>query len=91
MKGFRFVFHRDHLIITLGAFLLLWLLRFFAFNVTFLNPVAKALDSFRVTDLFFDIERIGSKPVESTDIAVMDVTDVIDRADLALLLPFNLL
>lgn len=86
MKGFRFVFHRDHLIITLGAFLLLWLLRFFAFNVTFLNPVAKALDSFRVTDLFFDIERIGSKPVESTDIAVMDVTDVIDRADLALLL-----
>ena len=84
-KTWRFIFNRDHLLITIGAFILLGVLSFITFNVSFLNPVAKALKAFSVTDLFFDIQHYG-KPDESGAIAVVDITDVGDRGEIASLL-----
>ena len=82
----RFFFHRDHLLILLGAFVLLGLLRFITFNVSFLNPVARALDAYSLSDLYFEIQHYGKEPAESEAIVIVDVTDCGDREELALLL-----
>ena len=82
----RFFFHRDHLLILLGAAVLLGVLRFITFNVSFLNPVAKALSSYNLSDLYFEIQHFGKVPAESDAIAVVDITDCADRGELALLL-----
>ena len=82
----RFFFHRDHLLILLGAFVLLGLLRFLTFNVSFLNPVARALDAYSLSDLYFEIQHYGKEPAASDAIAIVDVTDCSDRGELALLL-----
>lgn len=84
MKRFlRYFFHRDHLIITLSAFLQLWLLGVIAINLDFLNPVADALDNFSITDVFFDIQHAGSEPEMNDLITLVDMTELYDRGDLA--------
>ena len=55
----RFFFHRDHLLIVIGAFILLGVLSVVTYNISFRNPVAKALKAFSVTDLFFRRGQIG--------------------------------
>ena len=83
--SWRFFFHRDHLFIALGAFVLLGVLSFVTFNISFLNPVSKALKAFNVTDLFFDIQHYGPSE-ESGAIAIVDISDVAERGDIAVLL-----
>ena len=81
----RFFFHRDHLLIVIGAFILLGVLSVVTYNISFLNPVAKALKAFSVTDLFFDIQHYG-RSEESGTVAIVDISDVEDRGDIAVLL-----
>ena len=81
----RFFFHRDHLIIVVGAFVLLGVVSFVTLNISFLNPVSRAWKAFSVTDLFFDIQHYGPSG-ESPAVAVVDISDVEDRGDLAVLL-----
>ena len=81
-KFWRFILNRDHLLITIGAFILLGLLYFVTFNISFLNPVANALKAFSVTDLFFDIQHYG-KSEESDSIAIVDISEVESRGDVA--------
>ena len=83
--SWRFIFHRDHLLIAIGAFILLGVLSFLTLNISFLNPVAKAWKAFSVTDLFFEIQHYG-KSEESGSIAIVDITDVEERSEIALLL-----
>lgn len=82
----RFIFHRDHLLILLGAFVLLGVLRFITFNVSFLNPVARALDTYSLSDLYFEIQHYGKEAAESDAVAIVDITDCGNRGDLALVL-----
>ena len=81
----RFFFHRDHLLIVIGAFILLGVLSVVTYNISFLNPVAKALKAFSVTDLFFDIQHYG-RSEESGTVAIVDISDIEDRGDIAVLL-----
>ena len=82
----RYIFHRDHLIVTLSAFVQLCLLGLIAFNLDFLNPVADALDNFSITDVFFDIQHSGSEPETNDLITLVDMTDLYARGDIANLL-----
>ena len=83
--SWRFFFHRDHLLIVIGAFILLGIVSFLTLNISFLNPVSRAWKAFSVTDLFFDIQHFG-RPEESRTIAIVDISDVADRGDIAVLL-----
>lgn len=85
-KLIKYIFHRDHFIIVASAFLLLGLLRLITVNLDFLNPVANALDSFSVTDIFFDIEHAAGKPETSDLVTLVDMTELHSRGDIALLL-----
>ena len=76
--SWRFFFHRDHLLIVIGAFVLLGIVSFLTLNISFLNPVSRAWKAFSVTDPFFDIQHFG-RPEESRTIAIVDISDVTDR------------
>lgn len=86
MKTVRFIFHLDHLIITAGAFLLLYILSFSARSISFLNPVAEALDAFSISDVFFEIAHAGKTPEISDAITIVDMTDQYERGDIAMTL-----
>lgn len=83
MKKFiRYFFHRDHVIITLFAFVLLALFNFIVINVDFLNPISRALDNFSITDMFFEV-RHSDEPEACDLITIVDMTDLYERGDIA--------
>lgn len=87
MKNFfRYLFHRDHIIIVGSAFLQLSILGVIAFNLDFLNPIADALEDFSITDVFFDIQHSGSEPETCDLITLVDMTELHNRGDIANLL-----
>lgn len=85
-KLFRYIFHRDHFIIIASAFLQMFLLKLVAFNLDYLNPIAEALDSFSMTDVFFDIQHSDAEPEQSDLITLVDMTELYSRGEIANLL-----
>ena len=85
-KKLRYIFHHDHLIAVLAGFLLFGLLRLFTINISFLNPIANALENFSVSDIFFEIQRTKSKTEVNDMITIVDMTDLSDRGSIACLL-----
>ena len=49
------IFHPDHLIVTTISLLLIGVLVFFAFNLSFLNPVARALRGFTMSSIYYKV------------------------------------
>ena len=86
MKKFlKYITHIDHLIIVLLAFLFTGILGLITFNVNFLNPVERSLDNFSLSDMFFQIEH-SSEIKKNELITLVDMTDLHNRGDIALLL-----
>lgn len=85
-KIFKYLFHRDHFIVTVSAFIQLLVLGFVAFNLDFLNPIAEALASFSITDVFFDIQHSGETSETCDLVTLVDMTELHNRGDIALLL-----
>jgi len=70
-------------IVTVFSFMLLGIMAFFTYNLSFLNPIQKAVKDFSMTDLFYQILE-GSGHVESSPlITIVDMTELISRRDLA--------
>ena len=82
----KYIFHRDHLIIVLSGFLLLGLLRLITINISFLNPIANALDSFAISDIFFEIQHNETTAKTNDLVTIVDMTELTDRGDIAYLL-----
>ena len=83
---FKYLFHRDHLIVVISGFLLLGLLRVITLNIDFLNPIANALDDFSVSDIFFEIQQDASSATTNDLVTLVDMTELTDRGDIAYLL-----
>lgn len=84
-KLFKYIFHFDHLAVCLSTFAMLGLLSVVTFNLDILNPVADALDNFSPSDIFFDIEHSGSEPQQCEMITIVDMTELHQRGDIAML------
>jgi len=54
-----------------------------AFNISFLNPVARTIDNFRMTDVFYEISNAGAERDTSGLITIVDMTTEFDRGRLA--------
>lgn len=80
---FKYLFHRDHFIVLLSGFLLLGLLRVITINIDFLNPIANALDSFSISDIFFEIQHNEATAKTNDLITLVDMTELTDRGDIA--------
>lgn len=84
MKHFlRIFFHRDHLIISVLAVVILCLFYFVSMNISFLSPVARAIKDFSMSDLYYHILWTGDEPEESEVITLVDITDLHKRGQIA--------
>lgn len=86
MRVIRFVFHRDHLFVTLLTGVIVMLLTVITFKTPALSPVAKALKNISITDLFFSLENKYIKADTCQSIVIVDMTELHSRADIGNLL-----
>lgn len=86
MRFIKFIFHRDHLLITILMGLIVLLLTVITVKTPALNPIAKAMKNISVTDLFFKLENKFAKTDTCKDIVIVDMTELHSRADIGNLL-----
>lgn len=79
----HFALKFDHVAVTLIAYATLYVIIGIAFNVSFLNPLARAFDNFRMTDIFYEISNAGGERDTSDMITIVDMTNIYDRYKLA--------
>lgn len=79
----KFIFHLDHVVVTLTALLVMQLAVYLTFNMGSLDPVARTIENLRITDVFCDISNSGGDRDTSDLITIVDMTDVYDRGKLA--------
>lgn len=73
------------LIATLLAFCIVGIFWLLAFNISFLNPISRALSGFTTTDVYYSIMS-EMEPEESPLITLVDVTNLYSRDSIATLL-----
>jgi hypothetical protein len=56
------------------------------YNISFLNPIGRALDNFSMSDMFFEIDNRKDNPDTCRLITLVDMTDLHARADIGELL-----
>ena len=78
-----FIFHLDHVGVTVMTLLIMQSLVYLAFNKGSLNPVARTIENFRLSDMFFEVDNEGEARDTSDLITIVDMTDVYDRGELA--------
>lgn len=79
----KFLFHRDHWIVIILAFLFTGVLAYVSINVDFLNPIERAFSNYSLSDMYYQIDRQGDAPKPSELITIVDMTDYYYRGDLA--------
>ena len=78
-----YIFHPDHVLLVGLTLLFLKSLTVVLSTLSFLNPVERSLENFRMTDVFYDIYRSGEQTDTTDLITIVDITDVFDRGRLA--------
>ena len=84
-KLLKHIFNLNHLGVCIVTFAMLWLLKTVTFSLDILNPVADAMENFSAADIFFEIQHSGSEPEVSDIITIVDMTELHDRGDIAML------
>lgn len=77
------IFHPDHLIVTTISLLLIGVLVFFAFNLSFLNPVARAIRGFTMSSIYYKVMNATGEKQQSDLITLVDMTELHKRGDIA--------
>lgn len=80
-KLIRYLFHLDHWLITIFAFIILWLLYAVISGVSFFSPIKRALSDMSTTDLFFQITNKTSDI--NQNITIVDIDGEYDRGNIA--------
>ena len=68
------------------AFVVLFLMAFFTFNLSFLNPIKRVIQEFSMTDLYWQMQLDMNDYKSSQLITIVDMTELTERADLAMTL-----
>ncbi len=72
-------FKIEHLIVALVTLLLLSLLIFISINIKFLSPVAKAVEEFSLTDLFYQAIQTEQNEIPVNEVTIVNIKDQHDR------------
>ena len=75
-----------HITVTLLAFCIIGVLAGIALNTVFLDPAARVIDSFAMSDVYYQILQETGEPDENSDIVIVDMSELHKRQDLARLL-----
>ena len=80
-KLLKYLFHLDHWLITIFAFVILWLLYAAVSGLSLFSPVKRALRDMSTTDVFFQITNKSSQV--NQDITIVDIKDEYNRGSIA--------
>lgn len=80
-KLLKYLFHLDHWLITIFAFVILWLLYAAISGLSLFSPVKRALSDMSTTDVFFQITNKSSQV--NQDITIVDIKDEYNRGRIA--------
>ena len=80
-KLFRYLFHLDHWLITIFAFVVVWLLYTAVNGLSLFSPVNRAMSDMSTTDVFFQITNKTSQV--NQDITIVDIKDEYNRGRIA--------
>ena len=86
MKNFaRFIwlYAIDHVMVVLMVVLLATSLLELSFSVSFLNPLARSLSNFSMTDIFYDISKSKAQKERDDLTTLVDMSEVYERGKLA--------
>lgn len=75
-----------HIIVTALAFCIVGVLAAIALNTGFLDPVAKVIKNFSMSDVYYQILQEAGEPDENNDIVIVDMSELHKRQELAKLL-----
>ena len=80
-KLLKYLFHLDHWLITIFAFVILWFLYAAVSGLSLFSPVKRALSDMSTTDVFFQITNKSSQV--NQDITIVDIKDEYNRGSIA--------
>ena len=80
-KLLKYLFHQDHWLITIFAFVILWLLYAAVSGLSLFSPVKRAMSDMSTTDVFFQITNKSSQV--NQDITIVDIKDEYNRGSIA--------
>ena len=83
LKFLKQAFNLDHVIVTLLDFAFLTLIMMVAVNVSFFNPIERAIESFSMIDVCYQVEKNTQVPDTSRLITIVDISEVKDRDKIA--------
>lgn len=72
-----------NIIVTVLAFLIVFVLAMFAVNTSFLSPIAEVVKDFEMTDVYYQILQESDSWDESEEITIVDMSDLYSRRELA--------
>ena len=72
-----------NIIISVLAFVIVGILATFAFNTSFLSPIAEVAKDFEMTDVYYQILQETDNWEESEEVTIVDMTDLYTRRELA--------
>jgi len=82
-ENLHLMFHRDQIIVVLCAWAIAGFWAAFFINFSVFDPVKRSLSDFKMTDLYFAIERMGGQVKWSNDIVLIDITEQYERGEIA--------
>ena len=77
------IFHHDHVLVVVLAWIIAGFWAVLFVNFTIFDPVSRAFSEFKMTDIYFTIERMGNSVEWSDNIVLIDITEQTDRGDIA--------
>lgn len=77
------LFSLEHILVCALAAIIICLLTIVSVNLSFFNPIQRALDDFSMTDVYFEVMRNERPKQLSDDIVLVDMTKLHDRLDIA--------
>ena len=83
---FKLLFHPRHFIIVGLTLLLMFLLGKLSLNLSFLNPIVRAINNFSITDIYYQIDKDTNQADSSQVITIVDITEIHDRKAIALMI-----
>lgn len=86
MKILRYIFHIDHAIISLLTISIIGILVFMSFNISFLSPVKRAIGSFSMTSIYYQIMDDEELKDTSDIITLVDMTELSHRDSIAMVI-----
>lgn len=75
-----------HVSVTVLAFCIVGVLAEIAFNTAFLDPVAKTMQNFSMSDVYYQILQETGNPDSNDEIVIVDMSELYNRQDIATVL-----